>query len=289
MSQQRKLSIFIFKIIPKSLLSRLFGYVARIPLPRFIMKKMIPWYSKRYGVLDEYVTPQKGFKSFNHFFTRILKDGAREITSAPKVIVSPVDARVDQFGPIESGTLIQAKGISYKIDDLIPSEMAEQFRNGSFMTLYLSPGDYHRIHCPVGGKITGFFNLPGRLYTVQEYMVEGLPGLFNKNERVITYVESDNGTVGICKVGATNVGRISLSYTGKGHTYKKYIQSNNTFRFRKEILFTENDIIPVKAGDELGIFNLGSTVILTFQKRCAFSSHLNLGKKVKMGEEIGTF
>ena len=279
--KNKNLSIFIFKIIPKSLLSRIFGYIALIPIPVFLMGKLIKWYSGKFGVKNEYIIPEKGFKNFNDFFTRKLKPGIHKIDTSTLSIVSPVDARIDQYGAIDGSYIIQAKGINYSVYDLVPSETSNFFTGGSFMTLYLSPGDYHRIHSPVDGKIIGYFNIPGKLFTVQEYMVNGLNGLFNLNERLISYIKTNRGLVGVCKVGAMNVGKISLSYDS--------IITNKAIRSKNEFFYPETDQKEIKKGDELGIFNLGSTIILLFEKNMIKFDNFTPGTNIRLGEKIGIF
>jgi len=277
-----KTKLLIFKYLPKGFISRVFGGVALIPLPEPVLKRIIDWYCAKFGVnLDEAVIPESGFRNLNEFFTRKLKNGARVIDKDAKSVVATTDSRVDQYGNITEERIIQAKGITYSVRDLIPSGEAEKYIGGKFITLYLSPGDYHRIHSPVAGKITGFFNIPGKLYTVQEYMVNNLPDLFAVNERLITYIKTTKGNVAVCKIGAINVGKISLSYD-KAVT-------NKFIRKRYEHFYPEKERIPVKKGDELGIFNLGSTVIILFEKGMIDFRKLKYGQKVKMGEKIGTF
>lgn len=276
----KTLSIVIFRLIPKSLLSRAFGYIARISLPASFMKAFIRWYSAKYGVKDEYIVPAGGFKTIDRFFTRRLRDGIHTIDRAGNWAVSPVDARIDQFGEIRDTTIIQAKGLGYSLQHLVPSDTYRKFLWGSFMTLYLSPGDYHRIHAPVDGTVIGYYNLPGKLFTVQEWMVHRFPDLFVRNERIITYLQSQAGTVAVCKIGAMNVGRITLSYCKT--------QTNRTFRRRSEVFFSPDDQVPVRAGDELGVFHLGSTIILLFQKGTITFEDFTMGETIRVGKRIGT-
>ncbi|MCU0847061.1 MAG: archaetidylserine decarboxylase [Spirochaetes bacterium] len=280
MKKNRSLSIFLFKITPTIFLSRIFGYAALIPLPAAVMASLLRWYSKKFGVTAEYIQPVTGFRNFNEFFTRRLKPGARPVDSGSKSIVSPVDARVDQYGEIDGNSILQAKGVHYRLDDLIPSESAGDFTGGSFITLYLSPGDYHRIHSPAGGRITGYMSIPGRLYTVQEYMVKGLAGLFSINERLITFIES-RSRIAVCKIGAMNVGRITLSY--------EKASTNRFPRKKREIRYQKKSMIEVGPGDEIGAFNLGSTIILIFQKGAVKFEKLTPGSKIRMGEKIASF
>lgn len=276
------LKIFLFRGIPKSLISRIFGLIALFPLPASLMGRIISWYVKKYGVkLEEAEIPENGFRNLNLFFTRRLKPGARTISKGKNDIVATTDSRVDQYGKLKKDTIIQAKGVEYSVKDLIPSKMAEKFIDGCYITLYLSPGDYHRIHAPVTGEIAGFFNIPGKLFTVQEFMVKGLKGLFAVNERLITYVSTKKGYVAVCKIGAINVGKISLSYD-KAVT-------NRFLRRRNEFFYEAGKRPPVKKGDEIGTFNLGSTVIILFEKGMVRFDRLKAGQKVRVGEKIGEF
>jgi len=223
-----------FKLLPKSLISRLFGYCALIPIPLSFMNIIIKWYAEKYGVkLDEAVMPEEGFKNLNSFFTRQLKNGSFVIDKDKKSVVAATDSRVDEFGDITEDKIIQAKGLDYSVRDLIPSEMADNFINGKFITLYLSPGDYHRIHSPVAGEITGFYNIPGKLYSVQESVVNSLKGLFVVNERLVTYIDTGKWNIAVCKIGALNVGKISIPYD-KGVT-------NRIFRKRNEVKYKKGE------------------------------------------------
>jgi len=277
---KNKIAVFIFYLLPKSLLSRLAGRIARIELPRAVLDPFIKWYCQKYRVRDEFITPAGGFKNFDDFFTRRLRTGARASNYKEKIAASPVDGRIDQYGEIRESTLIQAKGLTYSLSGLIPSDMSKEFENGSYMTLYLSPGDYHRIHSTVTGRISGYYNIPGKLFTVQDYMVKGLEGLFVKNERIITYIRIGSSVVAVCKIGALNVGRISLSYCD--------IATNRLFRRRREFLLDEQYRVPVKTGEEIGVFHLGSTVILLFQKNSISFFNFKPGDTIRVGETIGT-
>lgn len=273
--------IIIHKMLPKGFISRIFGYISLIPVPQIILNKIIAWYCAKFGVnLAESEVPAEGFKNLNKFFTRTLKAGARIIDDDRLSVVASTDSRVDQYGEITDDSILQAKGIDYSLRELIPSIEAEKFINGKFITLYLSPGDYHRIHTPVSGRITGFFNIPGKLFTVQEFMVKGLKGLFAINERLITYIETDYGAVAVCKIGAINVGKISLSYDNS--------VTNKFFRSKKEHIYDVDKKPEIKKGDEIGVFNLGSTVIILFEKGMMDFSDLKYGQNVKIGEKIGT-
>lgn len=253
---------------------------ARLRLPKFVMQRLSAWYCRKFAIdLSEYQVPEEGFRSLDELFTRKVKPTARKVDKAADVLVSPVDARVDQMGKITDATLIQAKGISYSLADLLPSQEYKHFVGGSFVTLYLSPADYHRIHSPAKGRITGFFHIPGKLYTVQEFMVSGLPGLFCINERLVSYITAKTGRIAVCKIGAMNVGRISLSYANA--------VTNKFIRKKQETFFDKQNEVKVNAGDEIAVFHLGSTIILLLEKGTARFSGIKLGSKVKAGQTIG--
>jgi phosphatidylserine decarboxylase len=245
------------------------------------MKKLINWYSKKFNVaLDEAFIPPGGFRNFDEFFTRNLKRGMRSVHPHPIALVSPVDAMVSACGSIKAGQLIQAKGINYDVASLLPGQFQSYFISGSFITLYLSPGDYHRIHSPVSGTIVGYQYDPGKLYTVQDWLVKILPGLFTVNERITSYIQSAFGLVAVCKVGAMNVGRISLSYAP--------VYTNQWCAKPYFYRFDESKRPKISKGNELGIFHLGSTVIVVTQKPVSFLPNIE-GSKVQMGQAIGYF
>lgn len=281
MKNKNKLVIYFFRILPTCLLSRLVGYIAQLPLPEFILKSIINRYCETYNVnRKEYLIPDSGFRNFDMFFTRQLKDGIHKIDTGKKTVISPVDGRVQEYGEIKGNSILQAKGIDYSLEKLVPSRTAREFYNGSFMTIYLSPSDYHRIHSPVNGHLKGYYNIPGKLFTVQEFMVKGYKGLYSINERLISYIQTDNSLVAVCKIGALDVGRITLSYS-------KTV-TNRAFRKKEEKLF-HNNSLPIKKGDELGIFHIGSTIILLFQKNMMNFNRFRKGERLRMGEVLGNF
>lgn len=276
-----KTAVFLFKIIPTAFISRLFGWMARIPLPGLILNPVIRWYCARFGVRTDEIPEGERFGSFDRFFTRRLKEGARTIDPMPKSVVSPVDAKIDFFGRIDGTTLLQAKGMEYSLADLVPCEYHRHFTGGDFVTLYLSPADYHRIHSPVSGHIEGYCAVPGKLYTVQEFLVKEIKGLFALNERLLSFIKTDRGRIAVCKIGAMNVGRISLSYAG--------IQTNTTFRKKTEYFYEEQRMPAVAKGAEIGIFHLGSTVIVLFEKGTVKLEKLVRGDYVQLGSVIARF
>jgi phosphatidylserine decarboxylase len=237
------------------LLSRVVGRLSDLQLPRALRVRAIRAYARAYGVdLGEAALPPEAYPTFNAFFTRRLREGARPIESGNGVLVSPSDSRLSSIGRVPSdGRLEQVKGMSYGIPALLGSaEDAAPFDSGQHATLYLSPAMYHRVHSPVDGKIVAWRYVPGRLFPVNAAGVRSVAGLFTRNERLVVRIEtSAHGPVAVVLVGAANVGRISLAFadlvTNLGHAPGR-IQPTTP--------------IPIRRGDEVGTFNLGSTVVL---------------------------
>ena len=236
-------------------LSRITGRLADLRLPAPLLRLAIRAYVRAYGVdLGEAEAPDGGYASFDAFFTRRLRPGARPVERGPGVVVSPSDSRLYGIGPVpRGGTLEQVKRRSYSIEALVgSSEDASPFGGGVSATLYLSPSMYHRVHVPVDGRVTGWRYVPGRLFPVNGPAVRSVPGLFTRNERVAVFLDSEaHGSVAVVLVGAANVGRISIAFgdlvTNRGAP---------ATRVRPP------EPIPVRRGDDLGVFHLGSTVVL---------------------------
>ena len=237
------------------LLSRIVGQLADLRLPPPLLGPLIRGYARACGVdLSEAALPPSAYASFNAFFTRRLRQGARPVDAAGGVVVSPSDSRLSSIGRVpDDGRLQQVKGETYAIDALLGSaEDAARFRTAHHATLYLSPAMYHRVHSPVDGEVVAWRYVPGRLFPVNAVGVRSVPGLFTRNERVSVLVETAaHGPVAIVLVGAANVGRIGLAFaelvTNRGH-------APGAFQPRTPI--------PIRRGDEIGVFNLGSTVVL---------------------------
>jgi phosphatidylserine decarboxylase len=220
------------------------------------------------------------FDNLLDFFVRELHDEARPIDPNPNLVVSPVDGVITQIGKIDEGTLIQAKGISYHVNDLLANiDDAKFFLNGQFATIYLSPRDYHRIHSPIAGQISSLSYIPGNLYPVNESGVRLFPGLFVQNERVISYIEGNAGTVALVKVGATNVGSIKVAFDDQ-------ISTNTGGRHQQnKKVYVES--IQMKKGEELGRFEFGSTVILLFEENAiSWLPSIQECTSLKMGQPI---
>ncbi|EMO90776.1 phosphatidylserine decarboxylase [Leptospira noguchii str. 2001034031] len=275
--------LLILSIVPKNLLSRLFGLLASSRLPRFILIPILKAFARAYKInVDEAELEIQEYNSLNEFFTRALKAEARIIDSADDEMVSPVDAKITGYGDINQRIIIQAKGVDYNLKELIGgSKYLEDFTNGKYITFYLSPQDYHRIHSPAYGKILGYYYEPGKLFPVNELAVFGIRGLFPKNERLITYLQTEYGKVAVIKVGASNVGRIRVTYDNK-------IVTNTLIRTTRTVEYKEVSIM-IDKGAELGRFEMGSTVILLMEKDTFQFNSLAVNEKITYGTTIGKF
>ena len=269
----------LMRLLPKSALSAAVGRATRAPVPSPVHQLAIRAFARQYGVdLSEAEGGIADYPTFAQFFTRRLKPGARTIDRRPNVIASPVDGRVSQSGLVDTGRCLQAKGIWYPVDRLLgDARQALAFEGGSFATLYLSPRDYHRIHSPIDGKITGYSYLPGAFWPVNPASVRSMDALFAINERLVTYLEGSMGKVAVVAVGATCVARIHASYDSiithagepaRTHTYARPME--------------------IEKGGELGMFEMGSTVILLFEKgRVQWNDGLVADAPVRLGEALG--
>ncbi len=225
------------------------------------------------------------YASFNTFFTRALKADARPIDRDADSVVSPVDGTVSQAGRIENGDIFQAKGHRYSAADLLgDEETAERFINGSFATIYLSPRDYHRIHMPLDGELELMRHVPGRLFSVNTLTTAEVPGLFARNERVVTIFDTPAGRVAIVMVGAIFVGSIETVWAGE-------ITPPAGDKIRSWKFGPGSGKAPVKLpkGAELGRFNMGSTVILLAEAgKIDWDAGLQAETAVKLGARIGS-
>lgn len=249
--------------IPQHALTRLMGKLASAKAGS-LTTAVIRWFIKQYKVnMDEALhSDPKHFNTFNEFFVRELKDGARPITEGESVITHPADACVSQFGPIEDGKLIQAKGHTFTAQELLGGNeaLAKEFTDGEFATLYLSPSDYHRVHMPCDGTLRQMIYVPGDLFSVNPLTAENVPNLFARNERVVCIFDTEFGPMAQVLVGATIVGSIELVWAGtvtppRGNTVYSW-----------DYPAEGNKSVSLKKGEEMGRFKLGSTVINLFAK-----------------------
>ncbi len=275
------LGYYLLWILPKNLFSRLCGWFANLRLPPFLLKPLLHLFVRAFQVdMKHAIEPLENYPTFNAFFTRRLQIMARPITSPPHHLVSPVDGTVGQFGTIKNGTLIQAKGQDYPLSELLgDSHKASQYQDGMYLTIYLAPHNYHRIHSMVAGIVDRCSYIPGKLWTVSPLGVNHVPKLFAINERLISYISTSAGECALVKVGATVVGKIKVVY----HS----VESNCFGAKRGDWTLAEG--YPLKRGTEIGHFELGSTVICLFQKGQIQLNHLSIGQSLQYGESIGIF
>lgn len=215
------------------------------------------WFARRYNLrLEEARLGFEDFENLDQMFTRELKSGLRPIQGD---LVHPADSKIAQTGPVEQGQIIQAKGWTYSVGELLgESQRASDFEGGSFITYYLCPTDYHRVHSPVDGRLVKVRHIPGTLWPVNPYSVNHVKNLFAINERVVFELESAFGPVAVVMVGATNVGKISVS---AGPDWVSNCGNVKTVREQ-----TLEEPLEISAGQELGIFHLGSTAVVLYPK-----------------------
>jgi phosphatidylserine decarboxylase len=277
-----ELSYTLLRLLPKNTLSRAIGAACRLPAPRPVVRAAIRAFAKKYGVdASEAERPIEEYPTFTEFFTRRLKPGARPIAPGELLPVSPVDGTLGELGEVADGRAYQAKGKEYTLSELIGGPNAEEdaarFAGGAFCTIYLAPYNYHRIHAPLGGEITGYVAMPGQLWPVNHAGVRNVEKLFCVNERLTTFLKTPRGDCAVVAVGATNVGRIRAVYDDV---------VTNARRTRK----AERKIYPqpvrVEKGGELAIFEMGSTVVVLFAPGVKLAARLQPGISIKLGEAL---
>ena len=220
------------------------------------------------------------FETFNAFFTRELKPGTREIDPDPLVLVSPSDGKISQSGRITNDRILQAKGQHYSVRSLLANDPdCAEFINGFFATVYLSPRDYHRVHMPFDGKLLRMIHVPGRLFSVAPYNVRQLPNLFARNERVVNLFETTHGTMAVVMVGAMLVSSMETVWSGVVTPPRGKKITRGDWSRRN---------IQLARGEEMGRFNMGSTVILLMPPGAISSmEHYEPGDDVVMGQNLG--
>ena len=268
-------------LMPKKLMTQFGGLVASARMG-FITHAIIRKFVAHYKVnMAEAVDPRiESYASFNDFFTRPLREGARPLAASP--FVCPVDAAISQFGPIEHDQIFQAKGHSYSTRALVGGDqaLAHQFDHGHFATLYLAPKDYHRIHMPCDGRLKRMIYIPGDLFSVNPLTARHVPSLFARNERVVCEFECAHGPMVMVLVGATIVGSMETVWHG--------VVNPPRTREPREWRYEGQDIVLAK-GAEMGRFLLGSTVVLLFpQNVLTFTSDWAPTKPVRLGEAMAT-
>ena len=267
-------------LLPKQALTALAGRVAGARAGQWTTR-LIRWFVQRYQVnMSEAANPDiASYASFNDFFTRALRDGARPL--APADLICPVDGAISQFGAIKGKQIFQAKGHDYSSTALLGGDatLAACFDDGSFATLYLSPKDYHRIHRPCSGRLQRMIYVPGELFSVNPTTARAVPGLFARNERVVCVFESANGPFVLVLVGATIVGSMATVWHGVVNTERG--GELREWRY-------DDQAVQLEQGAEMGRFLLGSTVVLLFPKGpMQFNPAWAPERAIRMGEVMG--
>ncbi len=274
-----RLFVQLQHLLPKLLITRLLGMFARRrcgALTQWAIRRFIA----RYNVnMAEAVQTEPGaYATFNDFFTRALRPGARPLATAR--LVCPVDGAISQFGRIERDQIFQAKGKSFSSSALLAGNeaLARRFDDGLFATLYLSPRDYHRIHMPCDGRLVSMRYVPGELYSVNPATARGIDALFARNERVVCEFDSPHGPFALVLVGATIVGSIATAWHGIVNPPRSPSVRHWDYRDRN---------ITLKQGEEMGRFLLGSTVVLLFpQGPLQFNPNWAPTRSVHLGEAM---
>lgn len=277
-----KLFTAALRILPQHLLAAGMYRITRStwkPFKNMLIREVI----SRYAVdMFEAENPRPiSYPSFNAFFTRGLKADARPVAREAYAVVSPCDGKVSQAGYISHGKLIQAKGHDFELLQLLggDQELADTFAGGAYSTIYLSPRDYHRVHMPLSGRLRGMIFVPGDLFSVSEATAQLVPNLFARNERLICGFDTVAGPMLVILVGAIFVGSMETVWAGE---VTGDDMGPTTWLYKKD------QILPLKKGEELGRFNMGSTVITVFARnRIIWDKAFTPGVRVRMGQRIG--
>lgn len=275
-----RLAVSLQYLLPKQALTSLAGHLANAEAGA-LTGLLIRAFIRRYGVAmsEARLADPAAYPSFNAFFTRQLKDGARPLAAAP--FVSPVDGAISQLGAIDGTQILQAKGHRYAVEALLGGDaaLAARFAGGSFATIYLSPRDYHRIHMPCAGRLQRMIHVPGALFSVNPRTARGVPGLFARNERVVCLFDGAHGPFVMVLVGATIVGSMATAWHGTVNPPRPGTLRTWDYATKE---------IALQQGEEMGRFLLGSTVILLFPAGTLdFTPAWQPGKPVRMGEAMG--
>ncbi len=274
-----RLAVLPQYLLPKQALTTLAGKFASARLGG-LTTSVIRWFVGRYNVnMAEAANPDiASYTSFNDFFTRALKPGARPLAQAD--LICPVDGAISQFGPIAKDQVFQAKGHTYSTTALVGGDAAAaaRFDNGHFATLYLSPRDYHRIHMPCAGELTRMVHVPGDLFSVNPTTARGVPGLFARNERVVCFFESAHGPFVLVLVGATIVGSMATVWHGQVNPPRTGVLRQWDYAPGQ---------VSLQKGDEMGRFLLGSTVVMLFpQGPLQFNPQWSPTRPIQLGEAM---
>ncbi|MBS0581596.1 MAG: phosphatidylserine decarboxylase [Proteobacteria bacterium] len=272
-------------LLPHRALSRIVYWATRwtwTPWKNFLIDTVV----KNYAVdMDEAAQPDpRAYASFNAFFTRALKPGARTAPADPRAIACPADGRISQAGAIVaneagSGRIFQAKGFDFSVAELLGDELeAQKYTNGQFATVYLSPRDYHRMHMPLAGTLRETVHVPGRLFSVAPFTVEAVPRLFARNERLVCHFDGEHGPFAVVMVGAMLVSSVETVWSGL--EIPPYASTITRKDWREKRIRLERFA-------EMGRFNMGSTVILLLPGALSLAAECVAGASVRVGDALG--
>ncbi len=272
-----------WRIAPKALLSRVIGWGSRRELPRRLQTLLLNSYARTYGLdCAEAELSIDSYKSLHAFFARRLRPDARTLPADRNAIMAPSDGTICEAGLASAGRLLEAKGSLFTLANLLADDtLAARLAGGPYIVIYLSPRDYHRVHFPMGGKVVSWTHIPGKLFPVGSSSVRREPGLFAKNERFVTVVDGPAGRYAVVMVAAVGVGHITASYDSEVATHDAGF-AKISMRHRQF-----ESPVPVETGQELGIFNLGSTTITIFEPGRVELDDLVSDTQMRMGAEVG--
>lgn len=276
-----KLFIKLQHLVPQHALSRVIGRIASCN-NKLIKNTFITWFIKRYQVDMTLAAEEnpRAYASFNDFFTRALKPGIRPICGEPTALVCPADGAISQLGKIAQDRIFQAKGQDYSVEELLGGDtaLAQEFSEGEFATVYLSPKDYHRVHMPYGGKLRTMISIPGDLFSVNTVTAENVPRLFSRNERVAAIFDTDIGPMAVVLVGAMIVAGIETVWDGQLAPMGSRETQTSLYPYQN---------IQLEKGAEMGRFKLGSTAIILFAKdKIRWEAQFVAGATTRVGVKL---
>lgn len=263
--------VSLLGVAPLRAYGRLVRAAAAVPVPRELRPMLWGRLAEQIGMdLSEAEHDVREYETFGALFTRRLRSDARQAFADPNAIVSPVDACISAIGTADGERLLQAKGMDYSLRELIGDDaLAERLTGGAYLTLYLRPKDYHRIHAPIAGRVCSCRRWPGTVFPVQPSFLRHMRGLFVRNERLVLELETELGVVAAVFVGAAAVGAITTPFEDGQASHRRF-----------------EPPITVERGDEIGTFNLGSTVILLFEPNSLQLAPLGVGDEVRVGQAV---
>ncbi len=273
---------FLQHVLPHKIISKIADLSANCEIT-WIKNFLIGYFLKRYNVnmREAIVEDPFAYKSYNAFLTKHLKPTARPIAGNAQAIVSPADGLMAQCGHIKDDKIIQAKGHDYTVQDLLANDpIAKQFMHGNFATIYLAPKDYHRVHMPFAGTLQKMIYIPGKLFSVNTHAAENIPGVFARNERVVSIFQTEAGVMAVVLVGAMIVGGMETTWAGQiAPPHSKQVQTTD---------YSSQPPITLAKGAEMGLFKLGSTVIVLFAPNAVnWDQSITIDSAVKFGQQIG--